>query len=214
EFQKWCDDLTDLIKVVNSKNDEIEGFRIIIATFDLITNIKSSLTKIKSNCTIVDESHYLKELKSKRCKTISSVLQRCKRVILLSGTPALSRPRELFSQLRIMRPDIFGKYHDYCMRYCSGIKSPYGWDFSGSSNENELRIIMESLVMIRRLKANILDNMPKKTRQCVILSESSDLRSFFDNNRAIYDQRSTMSLNGFILSLFSATSLWKIPLVL
>jgi SWI/SNF-related matrix-associated actin-dependent regulator of chromatin subfamily A-like protein 1 len=32
-----------------------------------------------------------------------------KRVFLLTGTPALAKPRELFNLLRILRPDIFTK---------------------------------------------------------------------------------------------------------
>jgi hypothetical protein len=50
---------------------------------------------------IVDESHYLKNTKTKRTKAVLPVLQRAKRVVLLSGTPALSRPNELFTQVTL-----------------------------------------------------------------------------------------------------------------
>jgi hypothetical protein len=40
--------------------------------------------------------------KSKRTSAANSVSAKAKRVILLSGTPALSRPEELFSQLQLL----------------------------------------------------------------------------------------------------------------
>ena len=47
------------------------------------------------------------------------LLQRAQHVILLSGTPALSRPIELFTQIDAVCPRMF-KYHDFGERYCEG----------------------------------------------------------------------------------------------
>jgi SWI/SNF-related matrix-associated actin-dependent regulator 1 of chromatin subfamily A len=40
---------------------------------------------------VVDESHYLKSADSKRTTNISPLVMKASRVLLLSGTPALSR---------------------------------------------------------------------------------------------------------------------------
>ncbi len=40
-----------------------------------------------------------------------------------------------------------------------------GLDVSGSSNESELKMLLEGMVMIRRLKADVLDNLPSKLRE-------------------------------------------------
>ena len=45
---------------------------------------------------VVDESHYLKSADSKRTKSISPLVTGARRCLLLSGTPALSRPIELY----------------------------------------------------------------------------------------------------------------------
>lgn len=48
---------------------------------------------------------------SQRAKAATAISAHSKRVILLSGTPALSRPEELFSQLQILESKpIFGGY--------------------------------------------------------------------------------------------------------
>ena len=38
--------------------------------------------------------------------------------MLLTGTPALNKPKELFSLLNILRPDIFVHFRDFGTRYC------------------------------------------------------------------------------------------------
>lgn len=64
-----------------------------------------------------DESHNLKSPKTLRTKTGSALVGNCKRCILLSGTPALSRPNELFCQLKCIRPKIFKKSVPPHMQY-------------------------------------------------------------------------------------------------
>lgn len=44
--------------------------------------------------------------------------QAAKRVILLSGTPAMSRPAELYTQILAVRPSLFPRFHDFGTRYC------------------------------------------------------------------------------------------------
>jgi SNF2 family DNA or RNA helicase len=54
-------------------------------------------------CAIVDESHMLKNKASKRSKLLLPFLRSINRCVLLSGTPALARPAELWPQLEILR---------------------------------------------------------------------------------------------------------------
>lgn len=44
--------------------------------------------------------------------------QAAKRVILLSGTPAMSRPSELYTQILAVRPLLFPRFHEFGLRYC------------------------------------------------------------------------------------------------
>ena len=81
-------------------------------------------------------------------KAAEVISKTAKRLILLSGTPALSRPLELFSQISLVDPTLFPYFNDFGIRYCDGKKISFGakevYDFQGSSNMNELRLIMEA----------------------------------------------------------------------
>ena len=50
---------------------------------------------------------------------MADCLQKASRVILLTGTPALSRPVELHTQLVAVDPVTFRSFHDYGLRYCN-----------------------------------------------------------------------------------------------
>mgnify|MGYP000937217824 FL=1 len=88
------------------------------------------------NVAIADEAHYMKGMDTKRSETVVPLLKCCKRVILLTGTPAFAKPKELFSLLSIIRPDIFFNFTPFGERYCNHSKSPWSNQilYDGSKN--------------------------------------------------------------------------------
>ncbi|XP_065666233.1 SWI/SNF-related matrix-associated actin-dependent regulator of chromatin subfamily A-like protein 1 isoform X4 [Hydra vulgaris] len=119
-----------------------------------------------------DESHFLKSHNASRTKNILPLLQASKHVILLSGTPALSRPKELFTQISALDQKLFGSFHSFRLRYCDAKETKYGWDDNGCSNSEELSAVLSSTIMIRRMKSEVLNQLPEKQRQIIILDPS------------------------------------------
>jgi SWI/SNF-related matrix-associated actin-dependent regulator 1 of chromatin subfamily A len=56
------------------------------------------------------------------------------------------------------------------VRYCDAYPGQWGWDYSGASNLDELNERLRSTVMIRRLKADVMKELPPKRRQIIELS--------------------------------------------
>ena len=73
---------------------------------------------MKYKVAIVDEAHSLKSYSSQRSLALVPILQNIKRIFLLTGTPVLSRPSEVFNILSIIRPDIFKTFWSFGDRYC------------------------------------------------------------------------------------------------
>ncbi|PPS05457.1 hypothetical protein GOBAR_AA15206 [Gossypium barbadense] len=92
--------------------------------------------------------------------------QKAQYALLLTGTPALSRPIELFKQLEALYPTVYRKVYEYGERYCKG--GVFG-TYQGASNHEELHNLMKATVMIRRLKKDVLYQLPMKRRQQVFL---------------------------------------------
>ena len=65
-------------------------------------------------------------------------------LIMITGTPAMSRPVELFNLLAVLRPNVFKNFLEYANRYCNPKPSPFnhgGIDYGGSSNIPELKYL-------------------------------------------------------------------------
>lgn len=116
---------------------------------------------------IADEAHYVKESKTNRTKGVAKMAGKVPNFIPMTGTPAKSRPKELFSPVSMIDPSVLGNYISFGIRFCDGKNNGFGWDFSGASNLAELNTLLTSTVMIRRTKAEVLTELPDKTRSYI-----------------------------------------------
>lgn len=138
-----------------------------IISYDVVPKLKNILEESEFKVVIADESHLLKNNNAKRTIASLPIIQNAKCAILLSGTPALSRPIELFTQLQALYPAVYRSVHEYGERYCKG--GVFG-KYQGASNHEELHNLMKATVMIRRLKKDVLSELPVKRRQQVFLN--------------------------------------------
>jgi SWI/SNF-related matrix-associated actin-dependent regulator 1 of chromatin subfamily A len=122
------------------------------------------------NTVIGDEIHFIKSARAARsvqvCGLIAAIRQRGK-AIALSGTIIPNRPIELWPLLWSM--GITKKnYYSFGRRYAEAWKAPWGWEDRGSSNEGELRKVLEPH-LIRFTKAQVLPQLPPKTWRVIAL---------------------------------------------
>ncbi|XP_065053455.1 SWI/SNF-related matrix-associated actin-dependent regulator of chromatin subfamily A-like protein 1 [Rhopilema esculentum] len=191
EFEKRLPSLDPFsINVVHTGKDDPCSGLINIMSYDLLPKHFEILKVKRFGIIIADESHFIKNSKAARTKAAMDLLKSAARVILLSGTPALSRPIELYTQVCAVNTKLFPGVHVYAHRYCDAKKNRFGWDYSGSSNLEELKIVLENKIMIRRLKSQVLDQLPDKQRKIVML-DPSNINSNFAANEAKKLERST-----------------------
>lgn len=182
--------------VSNSKDLWNRSSRVIILSYDLAVRLAQAgkLNCGQFKCIIVDESHMLKELKSKRTTTIIPILHSAKRCVLLSGTPAFARPLEIFPQINAISKritdennqeiKIWMNHDEFRAKYCSAKKSGIG-----GKNLSELHTLLTSTVMIRRRKADMLKALPPKMRELALIpmidkSHRSEISSLMKDLKA------------------------------
>jgi SWI/SNF-related matrix-associated actin-dependent regulator 1 of chromatin subfamily A len=104
-------------------------------------------------------------------------------VLCLSGTPVLQRPEELWTSLRLLRPDVFTSWWDFGMRFCDPKENRWsgGLEFHGSTNADELNTLLEATCMIRRLKKDVLKELPPKTRTAIEVEMDAASRKAYND---------------------------------
>ena len=155
----------------------------IIVNYEILQHWMPHLKSLKPKVLIVDECHYQKSRKAKRTKAVWKLSKDIPHVIALSGTPLTNRPSELWTTLRLIQPNEFKSFTLFAFRYCNPVRRPWGWEYKGASNLGELHRKLHSTMMIRRLKKDVLKELPDKTRLIVPL----EIEGWDEYYRAQYD---------------------------
>lgn len=141
-----------------------------VVNYDLLMRHREALMARRWACLILDEAHYIKNLKARRTAMIlggaagptrvSGLADRADQVFCLTGTPITNRPLDLFPLLRAVGHPLGDDMPVYGLRYCAGHQHEFGWDFGGASNLEELHARLEG-TMIRRRREEVLTLPPK-----------------------------------------------------
>lgn len=170
------------IHVLNSGESFPANIEIVVMNYDIAAKFSKELRAVKWDLFVADEAHYMKNPKAQRTvallggksatKETTKPIQATKK-ILLTGTPITNRPIEIYPLVSFLWPSVFSNMWHFAKRYCEAYNSGWGWDFSGASNLDELQNMLRANGMIRRLKADVLKELPPKTRQVVVLPSDS-----------------------------------------
>jgi len=171
ELETWLVDNSLAIEIINGTSNESKA-DVIIVNYDVLGK-NPWLNDRKWDIMIVDECHLVKNNKTKRSKEVTKLSEKAKQKLFLTGTPIVNRPIELYNIVSILGFRM--KFWSYAKRYCSAVHTGYGWDLSGASNLEELQDKLRSNLMIRRLKKDVLKELPPKVRQIVCLPDVDNI---------------------------------------
>lgn len=188
----WANEITKFTDanafIIDSKMKDMpldfSGYNFVMINYDIVSKFEDYFLDGQFDLIVLDEGHAIKSYKAKRTQSILKLKDSFEHKIILTGTPLLSRPQELFTLLNFIRPEEWNSFWPYAQRYCDLKKMPWGNDYSGSSNELELHEKI-SPYYIRRLKVDVLKDLPPKLQTSLILDLSTKYRT--DYNRMLKD---------------------------
>ena len=188
EVRKWRKDLTPVVcKGRNGFKLPASG-EVVILNYEILPtdftptdkygeqhNVPELWVKVLSKTTaIFDEAHLCKShkaMRSKRAKVLASV---CKNAWALTGTPLLSKPFDLWGVLSTfgMARTVFGGWRGF-LRTMDGHQGRFGYTFGepDASVPERLR-----RVMLRRMKDEVLTELPAKQMQDLVVDLSGNLK--------------------------------------
>jgi len=139
---------------------------------------------------ICDECQFIGELETARTQCVIDICKEIKsaRRIFLSGTPYTSATRQFFPVLHLTDNRIFNNEWRYKMQFCDPVKIGFGkksyWEFKGLSDGDTLHKLV-SKIMLRRLKVDVLDELPPKIKSIVPMNPDKKLLQKYYNDEMV-----------------------------
>lgn len=172
EFKRWLSKVpgcpTRCKPLFGKTPKKLEKYCSYIINWDILDAWAPTLAQHGFQCIVGDEAQAIGNPESKRAlafRQLSSVIPEC---IVMSGTPARSKPKQFWTCMSCVNPNLFPSYEAYCYRYCQPKMGLYGITFDGATHVKELHAKLVS-VMIRRTKDEVMAFLPPKTIQVVPL---------------------------------------------
>ncbi len=132
---------------------------ITILNYEIVAAHRDALARTRPRALVVDESHYCKNPRAKRTQAVrrlAGAVSPDGLRLALTGTPVLNHADELIAQLRVL-----GRLEDF------GSGARFSQQFRGQLSEERLHWHLRRRCFVRRLKADVLPQLPAK-RQVVI----------------------------------------------
>jgi len=135
---------------------------------------------------ICDECQFIGEMETARTQCVIDICKEIKsaRRIFLSGTPYTSATRQFYPVLHLTDNRTFNNEWRYKMQFCDPIKTRFGWEFRGLSDGDVLHKLI-SKIMLRRLKADVLDELPPKIKSIVPMKPDKKLLQKYYNDEMV-----------------------------
>lgn len=162
EIEKWTSLNYFIVEPKTNLADIPHSINVVIINYDILKKFFNEFMKWKWDALIVDESHLIKNPSAQRSKAIKAISRMIPNVILLTGTPVLNRPSEIFNTLNIIDPKTWNNFYAYAVKYCDGKQGYWGFENKGATNILELRQRI-SKYFLRRTKEEVLKELPPKS---------------------------------------------------
>lgn len=162
---------TDRRKIVKnaSAND------VVLSTYGVMSSEIEQLKTRQWTTLVLDEAHAIKNRETKMSKAALQ-LQSSARV-LLTGTPLQNHLSEIWNLFELANPGLLGSFTDFSERFIVPIEK--------NQNRDQQRLLKRliSPFILRRTKAEVLDELPEKTEITLRVTLSKEERALYENLR-------------------------------
>ncbi|KAF1958260.1 hypothetical protein CC80DRAFT_559169 [Byssothecium circinans] len=163
---------------------QLDKVDIVITSYDICRNDTEVLKPLNWNYVVLDEGHLIKNSKSKTSQAVKNFQSNHR--LILSGTPIQNNVLELWSLFDFLMPGFLGSEKVFQERFAKPIAASR---FAKSSSKEQERgaLAIEALhkqvlpFLLRRLKEEVLDDLPPKIIQNYYCDLSDLQRKLFED---------------------------------
>ena len=163
------------LKEAEDRREMVERMKkgmVLITGYGLLPREQEILAEHQWQMVVFDEAQALKNSATKRSKAASSIPAHFH--LALTGTPIENRLEDLWSVFDIINPGLLGTLNDFHRRF-SGAEE-------GGSAAQALKMLIRPFIL-RRLKGQVLDDLPELTEQTIIIEPTAKEAAFYESVR-------------------------------
>ena len=161
--------------------DEIPRADLVLTTYALLPRDEEKLREHDFHLVILDESHYIKNTRSKAAQ--SAGLLRARHRLCLSGTPLENHLGELWSQFHFLLPGLLGDEKTFNSNFRHPIER---------QDDPQRRQLLNRRIkpfLVRRTKDSVAKELPPKTEMVRKVELSGAQRDLYETVRLAMDQK-------------------------
>lgn len=131
----------------------------------ILSDLAEKIKELGIKSIILDEGHYIKNAETAAAMALMELRKGVKYRIILTGTPMMNKAAEFYSPLKFLdRIDEFGGFWYFHSYFCDQKETKNGITADGTENGLELNQKLRATCYVRRLKKEVLTQLPDKTR--------------------------------------------------
>lgn len=197
ELNKFAPQLTYYTYYESNRDlKEARKCSIILTTYAMVRNDIEQFKDEAFNMVILDESQNIKNVNAQTTQAI--YLLKAQHRLALSGTPIENNLTELYSLFRFLNPAMFGTIDSFNQSYTIPIQR--------DGDKDILTALRRKIYpfLLRRLKKDVLDELPDRIEQAISIDMSDKQASFYEKRRIYYYQqvKQTIATDGLQKSRF------------
>ncbi|KAF7294767.1 TBP associated factor [Mycena indigotica] len=187
EILKYAENLKPVLYTGNARErnkrfSKLKSHDIIITSYEVVRNDINQLEKMNWLYCILDEGHVIKNAKTKLTKAVKCI--RAQHRLILSGTPIQNNVLELWSLFDFLMPGFLGTETSFNERFSKPILSNRdGKAKNGEAAALALEALHKQVLpfLLRRLKEDVLNDLPPKIIQDYYCELSDVQKYLYDN---------------------------------
>ncbi|KAG7492996.1 hypothetical protein MATL_G00021200 [Megalops atlanticus] len=204
ELKRWCPSFKILTYYGSQKERKLKrqgwtkpnAFHVCITSYKLVLQDHQAFRRKSWRYLILDEAQNIKNFKSQRWQSLLNF--NSQRRLLLTGTPLQNSLMELWSLMHFLMPHVFQSHREFKEWF----SNPLTGMIEGSQEYNEglvkrLHKVLRPF-LLRRIKADVEKQMPKKYEHVVRCRLSKRQRFLYDDFMAQASTRETLASGHFM----------------
>ncbi|MDE6561192.1 MAG: DEAD/DEAH box helicase [Muribaculaceae bacterium] len=182
ELDKFAPQLTHYTYYAQERDmEKAMTHNVVLTTYALVRNDIEEFRRHQWECVVLDESQNIKNTAAQT--TAAVMVLDARHRFALSGTPMENNLTELYSLFRFLNPTMFGSLDDFNASYTTPIQKYGDKDASESLRRKIFPFIL------RRLKKDVLDDLPDRIDQTLYVEMSENQKRLYDQRRLSYKKQ-------------------------